>query len=91
MGVEQALIQLIVTTIDAAYLADIRDRTTNSIKISVSALLVHLQDTYGTLMSHKLQEKEYKAKKTVYNPHDPIASVFLVVDYLVKLSALATT
>ena len=31
MGVEQALIQKIVATIDATYLEDVRDRTTNSI------------------------------------------------------------
>ena len=57
MGMEQALIQKIVATIDTTYLTDVRDRTTNSINISVSALLVHLQDTYGTLMPHELKEK----------------------------------
>ena len=88
MGVEQALIQQIIATIDATYLADVRDRTTNSIDISVSALLVYLQDTYGTLMPHELQEKEDDAKKTVYNPRDPIATDFLVVDDLVELAAL---
>ena len=91
MGVEQALIQQIIATIDATYLADVQDRTTNSINISVSALLVHLQDMYGTLMPHEFQEKEDDAKKTVYNPCNPIASVFSVVDDLVELAALATT
>ena len=42
-------------------------------------------------MPHKFQEKEDKAKKTIYNPRDPLASVFLVVDDLVKLAALAAT
>ena len=55
MGVEQALIQQIVATIDATYLEDVRDRTTNLINISVSALLLHLQETYGTLMPHEFQ------------------------------------
>ena len=91
MGVEQALIQQIVATIDATYLADVQDRTANLINISVSALLFHLQDTYGTLMPHELHEKEDEAKKTVYNPRDPIASVFFVLDDLVKLAALSTT
>ena len=50
MGVEQALIQKIVATIDPTYLEDVRDRMTNSINVSVSALLLHLQETYGTLM-----------------------------------------
>ena len=54
MGVEQAIIQQIITMIDATHLADVRDRTMNSINISVLALLVHLQDTYGTLIPHEL-------------------------------------
>ena len=91
MGVEQALIQKIISTIDATHLVDVQDRTTNYIDISVSALLVHLQDTYGTLMPHELQGKEDDAKKTVYNSRYPIACVFPVVDNLVKLAALATT
>ena len=76
MGVEQALIQQIVATIDATYLVDVRDRTANSINLSASALLVHLQETYGTLMTHEFQEKEDDAKRMTYNPRDPIASVF---------------
>ena len=55
MVVEQALIQKIVAKIDATYLEDVQDRTTNSINVSVSALILHLQETYGTLMPHKFQ------------------------------------
>ena len=88
---EQALIQRIVATIDATYLADVQDRTTNLINIYVSDLLLHLQDTYSTLTPHELHEKEDKSKKTVYNPRDLVASVFLVVNDLVELAALATT
>ena len=54
MGVEQVLIQQIIARIDAAYIPDVRDRTTNYIDISVSSLIVHLQYTYGTLMPHEL-------------------------------------
>ena len=57
MGVEQALIQQIVATIDATYLEDVRYHTTNLVNLSVSALLVHLQETFGTLMPHEFQEK----------------------------------
>ena len=91
MGVEQVLIQKIVATIDSTYLEDVRYRTTNSNNLSVSALLVHLQETHGTLMPHEFQENEDEAKRMTYNPRDPIASVFSVVDNLVELSALAAT
>ena len=76
MGVEQALIRKIFARIDSTYLEDVQDRTTNSINLSVSALLVHLQETYGTLMPHEFQEKEDEAKRMTYNPRDPIVSVF---------------
>ena len=79
MGVEQALLQQIVAPIVAPYLEDVRDRTKNTINVSVSAILLHLQETYGTLMPHEFQEKEDEAKNTIYNPRDPIASVFLVI------------
>ena len=55
------------------------------------SLLLHLQETYGTLMTHKFQEKEDEAKKTIYNPRDPIANVFLVVENRVEIAALADT
>ena len=61
---EQALIQKNVATIDATYLEDVRDRTTNLINVSVLSLLLHLQETYSTLMPHEFQEKEDEAKKT---------------------------
>ena len=80
MEAEQALIQKIVANIDATYLEDVRDRTTNLINVSVSALLLHLQETYGTLMPHEFQEKEDKPKKTIYNPRDPIARVVYCTD-----------
>ena len=65
MGAEQALIQKIVATINATYLEDVQDRTTDLINVSVSALLLHLQETYSTLMPHEFQEKEDEAKKTI--------------------------
>ena len=39
----------------------------------------------------RVSEKEDEAKKTVYNPRDPIARVFSVIDDLVELAALAAT
>ena len=42
-------------------------------------------------MPHEFQEKEDEVKKTIYNPRDPIVSIFSVVDDLVELAALAAT
>ena len=49
-GVEQALVQQIVGTVEEEYLVDIRNRTTKSINVTVEGALIHLQDNYGQLM-----------------------------------------
>ena len=41
-GVEQALVQQIVGMVKEAYLADIRNRATNSIKDNLVGVLTHL-------------------------------------------------
>ena len=44
MGVEQALARQIVFSVEEAYLANICNRTTNSINDTVAGVLAHLQD-----------------------------------------------
>ena len=76
---------------DEAYLVDIRDRTKKSIKIPVSDLLTHLQDTYEQLIPHELLEREDAAKRTYYYPHDPIVDVYNTVEELLEFSELTGT
>ena len=57
MGAEQSLMQQIVGTLEEAYLADIRNRTMNSINNTVAGVIMNLQDNYGQLMPHKLLEQ----------------------------------
>ena len=57
-GVEQALVQKIVGTVEEVYLADISNRTTNSINNTVAGIIAHLQDNYSQLMPHELLERE---------------------------------
>ena len=51
---EQALVQQNFGTVEEAYLADIRNKTMNSINITVAGVLTYLQDNYGQLMTHEL-------------------------------------
>ena len=67
-GVEQALVQNIVSAVKEAYLADIHNCTTNYINDIVADVLTHLQDNYGQLMPHELLKREDVIKKTIYNP-----------------------
>ena len=90
-GVEQALVQQIVGTAKEAYLADIRNRTTNFINNTVAGILTHLQDNCGQLMPHVLLEWEEILKKTIYNPRKPIATVFSTVKELLEFTDITGT
>ena len=68
MGVDQALMQQIVATVEEAYLADIRNRTTNYINNTVTDVLTHLQDNYSQVVTHELLKHKDIVKKTIYNP-----------------------
>ena len=74
--VEQVLLQQIVGTTKEAYLSDICNMTTKSIYNTVAGVLTYLQDNYGQLMLHELLEREGIIKKTIYNPCNPITTVF---------------
>ena len=67
-GEEQAIVQQIVARVKEAYLADIRNRTKNSINDTMAEVLTHLQDNYGHLMPHEILEREDIVKKTAYHP-----------------------
>ena len=90
-GVEQALMQQIVGTFKDKYLADICNITMNSINNTVAGVLTYLQDNYGQLMSHKLLGRADITKKTIYNPRDPIATVFSAVKELLEFSDITGT
>ena len=48
--VEQALVQQIVATVKEAYLADVHNQISISIKDTVADELTHFQENYGQLM-----------------------------------------
>ena len=56
IGVEQPLIQKIVTTVEETYLTYIRNHTTNYINDNVADVLTHIQDNYGQFITQKLLE-----------------------------------
>ena len=78
--VEQDLPRQIIGTVEASYLADIRNRTTKLINDTVAGVLTNLQENYGQLMPHKLLEREDIVRKIIYNLRDPIATVFSSVE-----------
>ena len=85
-GVEQALVQQTVGAFEEYYLADICNRTTNTINNTLAGILTHLQENYGQLMPQECLEWEDIVKKTNYNPRDPITTVFSAVKDLLEFS-----
>ena len=73
------------------YLADIRNRFKKSTNNTVVGMLTHLQDNYGQLMLHEIVEQEDIVNKTIYNPRDPITTVFSAVEEILEFSDITGT
>ena len=91
MGLKQALVQKIVGTVKEAYLVNICNRTMNSINDTVAGIITHLQEKYSQLMPHKLLEREIIIKKMIYNPNEPITTVFSIVKELLNFTDIMGT
>ena len=89
--VEQAPVQQILGTIEEAYLVDIHNRTTKSINDTVTGVYMNLQYSYGQLMPHDILERADIVKKTIYNPSNPIATLFSVVEEPLGFSVITGT
>ena len=87
-GVEKALIQQIVQAVEAPYLASIRDRTSNSLRGTVYAILAHLQGMYGRVSPQMLEDRDNELRSMVYNTQLPIDTVFNAVEDYVDFAFL---
>ena len=56
------------STVEEAYLVDIRNRTNKPINNTMLDVLTCLQDNYVQLMPHNILERKDIVKKTIYNP-----------------------
>ena len=54
-------------------------------------MFTHLQDNFGQLMPYKIFKREDIVKKTIYNPWDPIATVFYYVEEILYFSDITGT
>jgi hypothetical protein len=56
-GVEKALIQQIVQAVEAPYLMALRERSSNSLRGTVTQILEHLQTIYGRVSPQMLEDR----------------------------------
>jgi len=79
-GVEKALIQQIIESVEAPYLAAIRDRVSNSLTGTVQQILDNLQTSYGQISPQMLEDHKQELRNLSYNPRLPIDVVFNAVE-----------
>ena len=89
LAVEKALIQRIVTAVPAPYLSAIRNRQSNAFNGALHQIVTYLQDTYGRVTPQVLQEELLKVQQLVYDPTQPIDTVFAAVEDLNDFAELA--
>ena len=57
----------------------------------MAGLLTNLQDNYSQLMPYDILEREGIVRKIIYNPHDPIATMFSSVEELIEFADIMGT
>ena len=55
-GVEKSLKQQLVASVDPTYLSSLQSRTTNALQGTVSDILDHLQEVYGTVSPQMIED-----------------------------------
>ena len=90
-GVEQSLVQQIFSTVEEAYLADIRNQKTNSINNTLKDVLTHHQYNYCQLMPHEILEHKDFFKNMTYHPQGPTATILSAVEELLEFLDISGT
>jgi hypothetical protein len=88
-GVENSLRQQITSAIEQDYLMALRNRATNSITLSIYAIVKHLFTTYGNVPPTKLPAKEAKIKHLIYDPTIPLDVILNPIDDLADYARAA--
>ena len=78
-----------VKAIEPTYLDAVRDRTSNTINLTVSEVMQHLFDSCGDVTPETFQAKESEVKAYTYDPTTPVDVLFTEIEDLVDLSGKA--
>ena len=83
---EKALIAQIVATIDPIYLRALLNRATGQYSASISALLLHLFNTYGKITPQHVKMKEQELYNMHFDISQPVDTVFCLIEDLCELA-----
>ena len=90
-GVEKALKQQILKTIEQEWLLAITDRNTQSLTGTISQILDFLFDTYGFVSTAMLETKAMHLRDLDYHPRQPVDIVFNAVEDLSDYAEMANS
>ena len=88
-GVEQALIQLLVTAIDNKYLIAFKNRTTGQFNGTLMQIIQYLRSTYRKISPAQLITYEAEVTNMTYDPTTPVDLVVDKIDNLLMYGDFA--
>ena len=88
-GVEQALIQQIVASVEPEYLVAMKDRNTGQFIGNVQNILEYLLVTYGKISASQLNEFDTEVSDMHYDPVTPVDTVFNKIEDLLEYGDMA--
>ena len=87
-GVEQTLIQQIVSAVEPKYLRAFRTPCTNKLNHTIPEIFNHLFNTYGDVTPSKLRELQTRVESLAFPPSEPNGSIFSEIDDLAVISEI---
>ena len=88
-GVEQSLIQQIVTAVDEQYIIAMKNRETGQFTGDVRQIFTYLQNTYGKISPSQLSHFEKEVSEMHYDPVTPVDNIFNRIENLLEYGDLA--
>jgi hypothetical protein len=88
-GVEQALIQQIVTAVDEQYIIAMKNRDTGQFTGDIRQIFTYLQNTYGKISPSQLSQFEKEVAEMHYDPVTPVDNIFNKIEDLLEYGDLA--
>ena len=88
-GVEQTLIQQIVSAVEPKYLRALQTPGTNKLNHTIPEIFNHLFDTYGDVTPSELCDLQARVESLTLPPSEPVDSIFSEIDNLAAISEIA--
>ena len=90
-GVERALIQQIVSTIEPKFLQALRNPITSKINKTIPQIFKYLFDTFGHISPRELADLKTKDQYMVFNLREQVHTIFTKINDLANISIITTS